>query len=295
MNERGGVNDWPIFVNGQWRRGDEPVLSALDQGFTLGLAVFDSLVFEAGTCLFLEAHMRRLARGARGIGLAWPPPFDPGEVLPKLAARIGESPLVLRTTYSRGAPGGAPSFVVSARPVTPPPAEGIALYVPAERIVAVSALDGLKSTNRIRNVLAREEAAREGAWEALLVDAGGRPIEGTIANVWARLGSHVWTPPLDVGCLGGITREQVLGSTRGAPIAEFSVGERAFTLGELGRADEVFLTNSSGRAFGVHRFFGPGIAPRELPGARGPAVAAVRARLEAIERAYRERTRAQNA
>ena len=57
---------WPVFANGRFVDPDEPVLVAGDQGFTLGLSVFDSLLCEDGTLLFLEDHLARLERGARG-------------------------------------------------------------------------------------------------------------------------------------------------------------------------------------------------------------------------------------
>ncbi|MEX1024227.1 MAG: aminotransferase class IV [Planctomycetota bacterium] len=291
---------WPIFAAGTFHAPDQPVLLATDQGFTLGLSVFDSLLFEGGACLFLEEHLARLEHGARGVGIPWPPPWDPRTTLYELAAKIGVEPLVLRTTLSRGAPGIGTTMVVTARAVAPPPHGGAHLWVPAARIRAEAALDGLKSTNRLRNVLAREAANRAGAWEALLVDTEARLIEGTVSNVFVRFDAELWTPPLDLGCLSGITRAQVLASLEDEPLLLASgerlrAVERATTLDELPHALEVFVTNSSGRATGALSVRGPGLVDLELPGAQGEAVRAVDGRIRRLERDYLARTRGSNA
>ena len=87
-------------------------------------------------------------------------------------------------------------------------------------------------------VVAQERALSREADEALLVDAEGRVLEAAGSNVFAHFGADgLWTPPLSLPILPGLTRAWLL-----ERLPEASEG--TFTVDDLLRADEVFLTNA---------------------------------------------------
>jgi len=226
----------------------EPAVRAEDQGFQLGLAVFDGMLLEHGCRSFEEQHIARLERGARALGIGWPTTVPLEHALDEYTKALGEEgPLLLRTTISRGV-GGEATLVISAREFDSWPEPGISVTVFERAKVSASELEQLKSTNRLRNVLAREEAARVGAWEALLTTEEGEFTEGTISNLFCVTDGELVTPPVERGLLPGIVRGELLAelTERGAPFVE-----RRLESGDLARSSEVFLTNTTGRLIPV--------------------------------------------
>jgi branched-subunit amino acid aminotransferase/4-amino-4-deoxychorismate lyase len=119
--------------------------------------------------------------------------------------------------------------------------EGASAMVAEIRRNETSPLSRVKSLNYLDNVLARETAQRDGAYDALLLNTTGLLAEASAANVFVVREGALVTPPLQDGPLPGITREAVLeiASEAGIPPTETSVALR-----DLQTADEAFLTNA---------------------------------------------------
>lgn len=100
---------------------------------------------------------------------------------------------------------------------------------------------------------AQREAARQGADQALLVRADGRVLDGATASVWIRVGTRLFTPPAPPA-VDGVARGVVFDH---ALECGFRAAERAFTLGDLMEADEVFLTNALAGIAAVRERSGP--------------------------------------
>ena len=92
--------------------------------------------------------------------------------------------------------------------------------------------------NFLDNILARREAERRGADEALLLNTAGRLAEASAANLFAVLGGRLLTPPLSDGALPGVMRADVMERQGGR--------ESPLAPDDLSRASEAFLTNSLG-------------------------------------------------
>lgn len=111
-----------------------------------------------------------------------------------------------------------------------------------------SAVAGLKTTSYAENVVALAAAHRAGASEALLANTVGRLCEGTGSNVFVVLDGELHTPPLESGCLAGITRALVV-EWAGAK-------ETDLPFEALEQAEEVFVTSSLRDAQAVVRLDG---------------------------------------
>ncbi|MGD0897562.1 MAG: aminodeoxychorismate synthase component I, partial [Thermoguttaceae bacterium] len=72
--------------------------------------------------------------------------------------------------------------------------------------------------------------------DVLLYNERGEITETCIANVVARVGEDLWTPPSECGLLAGVFRGRLL--------AEGRIRERVLPLDMLGRIDELFVINS---------------------------------------------------
>ncbi|QPP09812.1 aminodeoxychorismate lyase [Streptomyces bathyalis] len=252
-----------IWLDGGLRDVDDAHVSVLDHGLTVGDGVFETVKTTDGTPFALTRHIERLGRSARGMGLPEP---DPDEVR-RACAAVTQAEVVplgrLRITYTGGpSPLGSdrgdvrPTLVVVLSESHRRPDSTAVITVPWTRNER-GALTGLKTTSYGENVLALARAHRQGAGEALFANTQGRLCEGTGTNVFVVLDGELHTPPLESGCLAGITR---------ALVAEWSgARETDLPLDALERAEEVFLTSSLRDVQAVNRVDG-----RELPGAPGP-------------------------
>ncbi len=76
----------------------------------------------------------------------------------------------------------------------------------------------------------------------MLLNERGEVSECTSANIFAATGGEVCTPPLDSGCLPGVTRELLLDVVR---VPGIKVMERPLKPEDLERADQVFITSTT--------------------------------------------------
>ncbi len=101
----------------------------------------------------------------------------------------------------------------------------------------------IKSTGLLAQVLAKQQAATEGAFEAWMVDADGYVTEGASSNAWIVTGDGVLvTRQADHSVLHGITGNSIehLAAELG-----LRVERRAFTLDEALHAREAFLSSAT--------------------------------------------------
>ncbi|MFD7895092.1 aminotransferase class IV [Streptomyces sp. NPDC059568] len=252
-----------IWVNGGLLTAEAARVSVFDHGLTVGDGIFETVKAVQGRPFALTRHLGRLARSARGLGLAEP---DLDEIRHACTAVLDANPMELgrlRITYTGGlSPLGSdrgdegPTLVVAASATKRRPDTTAVITVPWTRNER-GAVTGLKTTSYAENVVALARAHEHGASEALFANTVGALCEGTGSNVFVVLDGELHTPPLASGCLAGITR---------ALAAEWAgARETDLPLDVLERADEIFLTSTLRDVQAVHR-----VDDRQLPTAPGP-------------------------
>ena len=255
----------------------EPVIRADDEGLLRGRAAFETLRVYGGRPFSLEAHLDRLTASAASIGL---PAVERrrlqvlvGLVLPR--AESGDASL--RLVWTAGPAGGIPSALALLSTVPEWIDETRARGATAVSLLGVRAsapwlLPGVKSTSYAVNMAAEAEARRRGVDEALFVDGDGIVLEGTVTNVWWRVGSTLYTPGLDLGILAGVTRAALI---QLAPECGYEVEEGAYPLIELLGAEEAFTSSSVREVM-------PLVEVDGQPLGRGPAADALQAALRGV-------------
>ncbi len=263
-------------VDGVISPAAEASVSVLDNGFTFGDAVYETLRTYAGRPFELGRHLRRLRNSAARIGVSIPQ--DDAELRARLdallerAANRGES--YIRFIVSRGRGDisyhfervQGPTIVMVVKPYQPLPdaayTDGVVVSLVGVRRNHPDALDpAIKSCNLLNNVLAMREAQARGAIEALLLNQAGELAEGAGSNVYVVSNGVALTPPLSAGILPGITREVLfeVAQETGVPMREATLRAQ-----DLLDSDEAFITSTLKELAPVRRVDGHAI--RSCPG-----------------------------
>jgi branched-chain amino acid aminotransferase len=249
-------NEPRVWVNGRLTRIDEPAVAALDHGVTVGDGAFETAKVDRGQVFAATRHARRLDRTLAGLGL---PAADHGYLAEGVAAVLGAGPQIefgrLRYSVTGGAgPLGSDrddsplTYIVTAGEQPRPPASASVAVVPWVRNER-SAVAGLKTTSYAENVVALAYAKERGAIEAVFANTRGELCECTGSNIFVVRDGVILTPPLDSGCLAGITRAVTIEWCREEGM---EVREEAMPIEVLGDADEVFITSSTKDVLAIH-------------------------------------------
>lgn len=264
MNE---AFEWPVLVDGQpigaSERSAEPARSVGEIG------VFETIRCEGGRAFELAAHVARLERGARALGIPSPLAGDVRDDLARYVALVGGRDVAVRVAATERA------RIVTGRALPGIPSSGRTLALARARVDPRDSSARIKGLARARWDDALSEARAQGADDALFVTLEGDVAETAIANVFARFGDVLRTPTVDRGLLAGVARAAVLEVCGDASLR---ADEARLTLAELAAADEVLVTNALVRAVGVERILG---VRDGLPGERSTLPRRLRASLAA--------------
>jgi len=252
------------YVNGRITDQSNAVISVFDHGFLFGEGVYEVVRTYNGELFLLDMHLSRLRTSAGMIALSLP--FDdqgmerairdtmaawaagPGKATPK-------ADMYVRLLLTRGIGDGsynpgsspAPSLVIIARQLTPPPAwayeQGVKVsLVPVVRNHPGSVSPLIKSNNLLNNALAMQAALKEGAFEAVLRNYRGDIAECSQSNLFIVKNGVARTPRLTEGLLAGITRAFIMQVAEEAGVA---VEDAVLRDDDIFAADEMFLTSTT--------------------------------------------------
>lgn len=251
-----------VWIDGAVVEGGQARIPVTDHGFLYGDGVFEGIRVYGRRVFRLDDHLSRLASSARCLGLTIPGGVEAvRRIVIDTARALGEEDAYLRLIVSRGEgslgvdPTSCthPRIVCIADQVCLYPEEkirnGIDLVTSSLRKPAADALDPrVKSLNYLNSALAKQEARRQGADEALLLNASGHVVEASVANIFAVRAGRLLTPPASDGALEGLTRATVL-ELAGAQ--RIPAEQRTLGRFDLLAAEEVFLTGSGARIVAV--------------------------------------------
>ena len=129
------------------------------------------------------------------------------------------------------------------------------------RIPASDALSSFKTTSKLLNIMARNDAEAQGADEALLLNTNGEVAETAGGNLFWVYQDKICTVPSGRGVLPGITRAIVLEICRSLGL---ETNKRVIKPEHLRNAEGLFVTNSALGIVPVAAFDGEPVAPSPL-------------------------------
>lgn len=242
------------YVNGRYLPHGAASVHIEDRGYQFADGVYEVIAVRGGGLIDGEWHMERLQRSLSELQIDMP--MSSGAlfvVLRETVRRNRVSTGIVYLQVSRGVarrdhpfpnPAVRPALVVTARRTPPAPAK-----IVEEGVAVISQPDirwqrcDIKAIALLPNVLVKQAARSQGAFEAWQVDGAGFVTEGGSTNAWIINddGALVTRPP-ENAILNGITRRRLIALAKSQGI---KVEERAFSLAEAKSAREAFLTSTT--------------------------------------------------
>ncbi|AKG04753.1 MULTISPECIES: branched-chain-amino-acid transaminase [Salimicrobium] len=245
-----------IFLSGEFVTKQEASISVYDHGFLYGDGVFEGIRAYEGNIFKLDEHLNRLYDSAKSVMLEIP--YSKEELEEIIAETIRKNELesaYIRVVVSRGIGDLGLNPVSCSKPRLVVIAEALSLfskelYERGVRLASVASRRNrpdvlppqVKSLNYLNNILVKMEANQAGVDEALMLNDQGYVTEGSADNVFIVKNGKIYTPPVYLGALEGITRNAIIDI---ADELGYQIMEQPFTRHDVYVADEVFLTGTA--------------------------------------------------
>jgi branched-chain amino acid aminotransferase len=225
-------------------------LSAGQVGLLNGWGVFSTIRVQEGVLFAFERHWERMQRDAARMHV--PFPADRDAVRARLSRLIKansawNATLRMVVVRNRGGLFEGPDLVRDFELIAFTAninawGNSVRLAIKPHGRHAQNEFAGTKILSWAQNLTWYEEAHQRGLDELILLNEHGEVCECTSANLFIARGSEVFTPPLNSGCLPGVTRALLLEEIR---VPGISALEKTLLPKDLEEADQVFITSTT--------------------------------------------------
>ena len=238
-----------LLYNDGVRETTEKFLSPGQVGLLNGWGVFSTLRVKSGVLFAWERHYARMKRDAEVLHVPFPESVYLETRLRKLieANEAWDSTLRVAIVRNQGGVFDAPNLdrefdlIAFTKPLANW-GDSVRLGLVPQARHAANVFRGTKMLSWCFNLTWSESARQSHLDEVVLLNERGEVAELTSANIFVVRGKEILTPPLDSGCLPGITRALILEELE---IPGYRVGQVVLTPADLASADEVFVTSST--------------------------------------------------
>lgn len=234
----------------QVRPHTEKLLAAGQVGLMNGWGVFSTLRAKDGVLFEYERHWARMEKDAEAMAVTMPCGAEDLEQRLLQLLDANEAPdATVRVVVVRNRGGmwegdgieEASDLIAFSAPLKEWSAT-VQLGVQPHARYAACEFSGAKILSWSMNLTWLERAQKRGFDEVLLLNEFDEVSECTSANVFAKFGPEVLTPPLSSGCLPGVTRQLLLETIR---VEGYHIREAALTVADLRHADACFITSTT--------------------------------------------------
>lgn len=271
------IADTILYVNGDFVKKSEAVISVYDSGFQHGDGVYEGIRAYGRKVYRLDEHIKRLYESCYTLGIDIGKTKDEmKEIVKELIRRnldAGFTDLHMRLQVTRGfkaQTGMHPTLNVTNASIVicvdqKPPIfnkEGITLVTTWLKRYSPSYMDPkIHCCNQLNQIMAACEAIRQGSDEAIMLDQNGYVAETNSTNLQMIKDGALILPTLD-SQLPGITRKTMI---QIAKEMGMEVQVRNVSVSEYYNADEVFICGTVGEVVPVKMIDGKKIGT-QIPG-----------------------------
>ena len=241
------------YVNGQYVDHRTANVHIEDRGYQLADGVYEVVGVRDGRLIDEGPHIDRLDRSLGELRIGWPVSRAAlGFILRELMRRNRLRDGLIYMQVTRGVarrdhafPAGSikPAIVITTKNSKRGEADpGLGVAVKSVPDIRWGRCD-IKTVALLPNVLAKQAARENGAYEAWLVDAQGCVTEGASTNAWiVTKDNELITRQTDHGILAGITRQTL---KKLSDSLQLKFVERPFSLVEAKQAKEAFISSAT--------------------------------------------------
>ena len=239
------------LLNGEFIKRSEAKVDVDDRGFQFGDGVYEVIRTYNGKLFTVEEHVNRFKKSMDSISISLPlTTVQLTRLLEELIVKNNLNDGMIYLQVTRGiAPRNhafpsasiAPTLVAYTKKLERP-VRNMKFGVKTILTEDIRWLRcDIKSLNLLGNVLAKQQAAVQGCYEAIL-HRGQEVTEGSTSNIFIVKNGVLITHASDNLILKGITKDVIL---QLCAINNIPFEERTFTLEELALADEVILSSTT--------------------------------------------------
>ncbi|NMH67480.1 D-amino-acid transaminase [Bacillus sp. RO3] len=266
-----------VFVNGEMMDRADAKVDIEDRGYQFGDGIYEVIRVYGGKTFTMREHMERLYESAQKMKLAIP--YSEQELTDDLLKLVDLNQVkdgIIYLQVTRGVATRQHHFpakevkgsVVAYTKDFPVPQQQMDQGVTAKLVEDIRWLRcDIKSLNLLGNLLAKEEAASEGHFEAIL-HRGDTVTEGSSSNAFLVKDGVIYTHPVTNLILNGITRRVIKELCREN---DLSFQEESFFVEDLLEADEMFIASTTSEVMPVIKVDGhvigdgkPGVVTKKL-------------------------------
>ncbi|WP_026054735.1 aminodeoxychorismate synthase component I [Leptospira weilii] len=193
-----------------------------------GFSLFETILYKNGIFYFLKEHLERIKKSAKIFQF----PFSKKEwdASLKQVASISPGPNSYRIKISLNSLG---KFHFESHKLSKFQKEGI---LQISGIEIDSSSEFRKHKTNLREIYDRECSRDSGYIDVLYLNEKKEIAEGSIGNIFVKIGDSYFTPPISSGVLPGIFRNRLLKRN--------GFYEKTLSLDDLQRSNSIFLCNS---------------------------------------------------
>ncbi|MEM6885689.1 MAG: branched-chain-amino-acid transaminase [Verrucomicrobiota bacterium] len=251
-----------VYIDGEFYSEEDAKISVFDHGLLYGDGIFEGIRAYNNRVFRMEEHIDRLYDSAKAILLEIP--MTKAEITEAVLETLRQNEMTegyirLVVTRGKGYLGLSPDrcktpsvFIIAAKLELYPKEyyeNGLSVVtVPTTRTNPAALNPAVKSLNYLNNVMAKVEGKLAGVQEVVMLNSEGLVAECSGDNIFVMKRGAVYTPPIYMGALGGITRDVImqLAEKEGIPMKE-----QPLTRYDLFVADEMFLTGTGAEVIPV--------------------------------------------
>jgi 4-amino-4-deoxychorismate lyase len=201
----------------------------LDNGFNFGRGVFETLLVNEKP-IFLEMHLNRMNNSLKALKIG---NFVSKEYIEEIIKNNEIKNCVLKIIATQE---NVVIYTRKSQYTKEKYDAGFRLKISTMKRNPYSHVVYHKTLNYTDNLIEKEIASEEGFDEVIFFNTDNKIAEGSVSNLFFVKNGMLHTPKISCGLLNGIVRDWVL--------ENFECNKGEYSISDLKKAEEVFLTNS---------------------------------------------------
>ena len=238
------------LINGKKIKSDEAKISVDDYGIMRGYAIFETIKFKNKKTLSLNHHMDRLFKSISFIKIN-PKKIIRENIISNINEVIKMNNLndgLIKIIITKGLVENKkkeelnPNIYITINKLYPMPKEPVKVAFYNESKYPILRFNpAIKSINYLGNMMAIEDANKEGAFEVVFYNNDNSITECAMRNIFFIKENQLITPALELGILPGTTRKII---SKLSSNINLEYCEKEVLLNNVNSMDEAFICSS---------------------------------------------------